>query len=249
MRPLRWSDLFALFFDPRVPLAFLVGSLALGVAGSAAYALLTDLLGVSRQAQGGIVLGAVLVLLFATGLLRQAVLLWVARRTPGQLRVPPAEQVVPQRALVLPVGLNDPGPERRILEHHVRNATLRHCWLVVSAEVQGSAKLSNLRQWLAEQNVDAHTLKISDPFSLAESYDAASEAIRAAGVLRDALPVAVDITGGTAVMSVGLALAAREHGVEIHYYPAIYSRSGALKPGSADAPMVAAYVAPKGKGP
>ena len=53
---------------------------------------------------------------------------------------------------------------------------------------------------------------------------------------RQALPVAVDITGGTAVMSVGMALAARNWDTSAQYYPAVYNKEGNVIINSATAP-------------
>lgn len=242
MRRQQFRDVFSIFFEPRVPVAFLAGSLALGIAGSAAYALLSALLGASLWAQGGLLLSAVLVLLFAAGVIQRALDIRARRRLRGRLTIPERQRMPPRAGLVLPVGLGRNGPELPILEWHLQDATLRHCWLVVSGAVQGSAKLGDLRQWLLERNVEVHTLAIRDPYSLAESYAAAADALRAAPVLRGALPLAVDLTSGTAMMSVGLALAAREHGAAMQYYPARYDLAGKVVPGSAEAPLLVALV-------
>jgi hypothetical protein len=242
MRPARWSDLFALFFDPRVPIAFVIGSIALAVAGSAAYAILVDLFGVTRWVQVALLIGSLLIVLFATLTLRQALRFWANRRPPDLLVIPPEQQVDAHGGLIVPVGLRDEGPERPIAEWHLRGSRLRHCWLLVSKEVQGSGKFSDLRQWLQEQNVEVHTVLIADPYSVAVSYAATIEALAAAQVLRGAWPAVVDITGGTAMMSVGIALAAREQGVTIQYYPSRYTADGRVVGRSASAPVLAAFV-------
>lgn len=241
MRPTRWTDLFALFFDPRVPIAFVIGSLALAVAGSAVYALLIDVLGTTRQVQVGLLVGTLLIVLFAVLTLQQAIRFW-SRRPVEQLQVPLDQQVAAHGGLILPVGLRADGPERPILLWHLRDQRLRHCWLLVSEQVRASAKFSDLRQWLLEQNVDVHPVQIADPHSVASAYGATSEALEAARILRGAWPPIVDITGGTAMMSVGSALAAREQGVAMQYYPSHYDTEGRVMVGSATAPLLAAFV-------
>lgn len=244
MRPTRWTDLFALFFDPRVPIAFVIGSLALAVAGSAVYALLIDMFGSTRWVQFGLLIGTLLIVLFAVLTLQQAIRFW-SRRPIEQLQVPADQQVAAHGGLVLPVGLRGDGPERPILLWHLRDQRLRHCWLLVSKQVQASAKFGDLRQWLLEQNVDVHPVQVADPHAVASAYEATVEALEAARIVRGAWPPVVDITGGTAMMSVGIALAAREQGVAIQYYPSHYDAQGRVMVGSATAPLLAAFVMPQ----
>jgi hypothetical protein len=236
-----FGEHFSIFFEPRAPAAFLVGSLALGVAGSAAYSLLSALLGNTLWAQGGLLLSAVLVLLFAAGVLNRAGQVLAARAARGRLAIPDHQQIAAHAGLVLPVGLREHGPEWPILEWHVRMRVLRHCWLLVTPQIARSVKLGNLRQWLLEHDVEVHVREVADPLTLRPTYDAASESLVEAKTLRGALPVAVDITGGTAMMSVALALAAREAGVPVQYYPATYDSDGTVRSG-AEAPLLAAFV-------
>jgi len=79
-------------------------------------------------------------------------------------------------------------------------------------------------------------IDIADATSLDETFRATMQASRGAHGLVQALPVAVDITGGTAVMSVGMALAARNWDTPVQYYPAVYNREGNVIINSATAP-------------
>lgn len=241
--PRTTNELFALFFDPKAPWAFVIGSLAIAVAGSALYSLLTTWLGGDVQTQLLLLASSLLVVLCAVFVLRQAVRLWAQHSSRGLLMVPEQERAPTYGGLVLPVGLNQHGPERAILEWHVRQGQLRYCWLLASAEASRSGKVSDLRQYLHEQNVVVHVIEIANAMRPFESYTAAMVALREARVLRGAWPVSMDITGGTATMSVGLALAAREQEVAIQYYPARFDRTGNIRPNSAEAPLLVALVA------
>ena len=243
MRLRRWNELFALFFDPSVPLAFVVGSLALAIAGSALYSLLSAWLGSEPPGQAALLLSSLVVVLFAVVLLRQSVHFWIRRQKSGLLIIPDGEQVAPHKSLILPVGLSQKGAEQAIIAYHARNGILRYCWLLVSEQVEQSPKFGDLRQFLFESNVEMHVIRVDDIRNAAASYKATQDAIRAARAVRNAEPIIADITSGTAVMSVGIALAAREHHIPVQYYPATYQPgTGQVNPNSASAPALVAFV-------
>ncbi len=243
MRHRRWTEFFALFFDPTVPLAFVIGSLAIAVAGSALYTLLSVLVGTDVPSQLQLLIGSLAIVIVSVLLLRQAVGLWMRRQRKGVLIVPENEQAQAHTSLMLPVGLNPSGAERAVISHHAHSGTLRHCWLLITPQVEASTKFGDLRQYLLDSNVEAHVLKVANANQVYESYAGALDAIRAAQATRGAWPLIADITGGTAVMSVGIALAAREQGVPIQYYPASYQAgTGGVNPDSASAPLLVAFV-------
>jgi hypothetical protein len=247
MKSRRLSEFLAQFLDSRAPLLFIVASLVLAMLGNALYELVLLTFGEQPVTLIGIILGAALIFPLLFWGLRRAIET-IARRNPI-IDVKPAEQIEPHAGLILPVGLSPSGPERAILAWHLRNATLRDCWLIASPEVQNSAKLSDLRQWLIEQNVDVHTVPIANATSLEDIFRAAMQALREAQASSRAQPVAVDITGGTAVMSVGLALAARNWNAPLQYYPAVYGRDGSLLINSATAPKQIVFASTGGTTP
>jgi hypothetical protein len=151
MRPRRWNELFALFFDPTVPATFVIGSLALAVAGSALYTLLSMLVGTDFSSQGQLFLGSLAIVIISVLVLRQAVRLWIRRQRQGVLIVPENEQAQAHPSLLLPVGVNPRGAERTIIRHHARQGVLRHCWLLITPQVEASAKFGDLRQELVLQ--------------------------------------------------------------------------------------------------
>ena len=124
MRPRRWNEQFALFFDPTVPIAFIVGSLALAVAGSALYSVLSAWIGVDAPSQLWLLAGSLLAVIAAVLALRQAVRLWVQRQGRGQLVVPPEQRAEAHASLILPVGLSPTGAEPAIIGYHARNGVL-----------------------------------------------------------------------------------------------------------------------------
>lgn len=236
MRLGRLGDFLAPFLDSRAPVLFIVASLVLAMLGNALYELVLLVFGEQPMTLIGIIVGSALIFPF---------LVWSIRRViegiagkQQTIEVIPAERIEPHSALVLPVGLRSQGPERAILEWHQPGRVLRDCWLIVSSQVRSDAqsKVSDLTQWLIENNVDVHIIDIADATSLDETFRAAMQALREAHGPVQALPVVVDITGGTAVMSVGMALAARNWNTPVRYYPAVYNREGNVIINSATAP-------------
>ncbi len=238
----RLSDFLAQFLDSRAPVLFIVASLVLALLGNALYELVLLTFGDQRETLIGIVVSAALILPLIYWSFRTIVDA-IARSTRQILKVSSSEQITPHRSLILPVGLRDDGPERPILEYHLRDGRLRHCWLILTPAARKHPKTGDLKQWLMEQDVYVYPIEIQEPSSLAESYQATMNALRTAHTLTDALPIAVDITSGTSVMSVGVALAAREQSAPIQYYPALYDADGKVIPNSATAPMLVAFVA------
>lgn len=236
MRLGRLGDFLAPFLDSRAPTLFVIASLVLAMLGNALYELVLLMFGAQPITLIGIIVGSALIFPF---------LVWSIRRViegiagkQQTIEVIPAERIEPHSALVLPVGLRSQGPERAILEWHQSGRVLRDCWLIVSSQVRSDAqsKVSDLTQWLIENNVDVHIIDIADATSLDETFRAAMQALREAHGPVQALPVVVDITGGTAVMSVGMALAARNWNTPVRYYPAVYNREGNVIINSATAP-------------
>jgi hypothetical protein len=219
----RLSDLFALFFDPRVPILFILGSVVLAVVGNGVYDLLLKWRGETVPAIGGIVISAVLIFIVITfgfwALLR--------RWTRDVLTVVPSEQQAePHAGLILSVGPDPKAAARKIIEWHMQNHTLRHCWMIVSPQVEDSQHFRDLRFWLLEHNVEPHTLRVSDPELADLSYDAVRQAVEDARRKLDGAPFIVDITGGLKPMTAGAVLACRDFGVAMQYLKAQRDKDG-----------------------
>ncbi|MGQ9828940.1 MAG: hypothetical protein ACUVSW_13855 [Roseiflexus sp.] len=236
MKVRRLGDFLAPFLDSRAPVLFIVASLVLAMLGNALYELVLLMFGERPITLIGIVVGSVLIFPFLVWGVRRAIKGMTEKMQT--IEVIPSERIEPHRALILPIGLRLQGPERAILEWHQPGRVLRDCWLILSPQVRRDArsKVSDLTQWLIENNVDVHTIDITDATSLDEMFRATMQALREAHGPVQATPVVVDITGGTAVMSVGMALASRNWNTPVQYYPAAYDREGNVIVDSAKAP-------------
>lgn len=208
------SELFALFFDPRVPVLFLLGSIVLAILGNGIYDLILAFVGETPQTLGYLAVGALLIFI---GIVLGFWALLRARSRRISLALPPEQQAEPHAGLILPVGLNPQGAEREIIRWHLRDCVLRHCWMIVSPEVEQSQKFNDLRFWLMEQNVEPHVLRLSDPNQAHQSYAVVKSGLQAARQLLADAPVIVDITGGLKPMTAGAVLACRDEGVPLQY--------------------------------
>ncbi len=214
------SELTILLFEPRAPLLFLIGSLALAIFGNAIYDLLIAAFDASPQALASLTLTTSIIFVFAIYAFQRLVGAIEQRRWRGVSIVAPDEAATACASLILPVGLKLDGPERAIINWHLQAQTLRHCWLIVTPEVKTSPKFSDLRQELIEQNVDVHMQSIEHPNQAYLSYQATCEAIAEARRKRNAQPLIVDITSGIKAMTAGMVVACRDLGAPIQYLPA-----------------------------
>lgn len=220
------NDLFRQFLETRAPLLFLIGSLALAIFGNAVYELLTRTFGATPEFLIALVIGAVLIFAFVAVGFRRIATALDRRRVIVQNRVGADQQAEPHAGLILPVGLNPRGAEAAIIAWHRRGATLRHCWLLVSPEVERNAKFGDLRQGLLEGGVTPHVIGIDDAIEAGDVYRRVQAAIAEARRFADAAPLIADITGGTKAMTAGTLLACLEAGVPTQYWSAPRDQDG-----------------------
>jgi|GEM_PF-764047 len=234
-RRLRLTDLFALFFDPKVPTLFIVGSIVLAVVGNGIYDLLLYWFGETASTITAIVVSATLIFVALTlgfwALIRRY-------RPDDATLVPPEQEAQPHAGLILTVGPNPNAAARAIIEWHLKDVTLRHCWLLVTPLVAESQHYKDLRFWLMEQNVVPHILTIADPEQVDASYAAVRQGISQADKLVGAASVIVDITGGLKPMTAGMVLACREAGIPMQYLKSRRDELGQPLPNSARPMMV-----------
>ena len=217
MRQPSLNDLFRSFLETRVPLLFLVGSIALAILGNAIYELLTSTFGATPEFLIALVIGAVLIFIFVTVGFQQLLRTLDARKVVRN-DVRPDQQAEPHAGLILPVSLTHPGPEATIIAWHQRDATLRHCWLLVTPEVEREGKkLGNLRQGLFERGVTPYNVPLPDSVQADHVYTQVQDTIRRARQLTDAHPLIADITGGTKAMTAGTLLACLDSDVAVQY--------------------------------
>lgn len=218
MRQPSLNDLFRSFLETRVPLLFLVGSIALAILGNAIYELLTSTFGATPEFLIALVIGAVLIFIFVTVGFRRLLHTLDARKVVVRNDVQPDQQAEPHAGLILPVGLNHPGPEAAIIAWHQRDATLRHCWLLVTPEVEREGKkLGDLRQGLLERGVVPHIELLPDAVQADRVYTQVQDTIMRARQLTEAHPLIADITGGTKAMTAGTLLACLDSDVAVQY--------------------------------
>ncbi len=211
------NDLLRLFLETRVPVLFLIGSLALAILGNAVYELLTGVFGATPQFLIALIAGAVMIFAFVVvGFQR---LLRGFKRRRGTT-VEPDRQAPPHRGLILPVSPNPQAADADIIAWHQRDATLRHCWLLASPSVADSERFRDLKQNLLEQNVTPHVVLLDDVLRANQVYAKVREAINQAVPVGDAWPLIADITGGNKVMTAGILLACLDAGVPVQYWVA-----------------------------
>ncbi len=231
------NDLLRLFLETRVPVLFLIGSLALAILGNAVYELLTGVFGATPQFLVALIGGAVLIFAFVVvGF--QRLLRAIQSRGSKFGGLEPDQQAPPHAGLILPVSPNPKAADAEIIAWHLRQATLRHCWLLVSPEVADSERLRDLKRSLLERNVTPHVLLLGDAIHVDQVYADVREAIEQARPVRDAWPLIADITGGTKAMTAGILLACLDADVPVQYWvgprdqqgnPLPSEKSGAMK--------------------
>lgn len=215
MKPTSPSDLIRPFLDPRVPWLFLVGSLALAVLGNALSELLTNIFGATLPFLIGLIVSAIAIFLFVFTRFQRLVR---AFNQPKRTAIPPEQQAPPHAGLILPIGLNSSGAEESIIRWHLQGLNLRHCWLLITPQVETHAKFGDLKQLLLEQNVRIHPILLRDAEQSNQIYDRVCAAIDEARTIGEAMPLIADITAGTKPMSAGTLLACQDEGIPIHYW-------------------------------
>ncbi|MFQ3663816.1 MAG: hypothetical protein SNJ69_15680 [Chloroflexaceae bacterium] len=219
------NDLLRLFLETRVPILFLIGSLALAILGNAVYELLVNAFGATPQFLIALIISAVMIFSFVV-LGFQRLLRAIQRRGRTNGEIKPDEQALPHAGLILPVSPNPKAADAEIIAWHVRQATLRHCWLLATREVAENGRLGDLQQLLLDRNVTPHVLSLEDAIRADEVYAKVREAIEQARPVRDAWPLIADITGGTKAMTAGILLACLDANVPVQYWVAPRDRHG-----------------------
>jgi hypothetical protein len=220
------NDLLRPFLETRAPLLFLIGSLALAILGNAVYELLTSTFGATPEFLIALVISATLIFSFVALSFQRLLRVLEQRQVLVRNIIAPEQQAAPHAGLILPVGLHPQGAEAAIIAWHQRGATLRHCWLLASPQVEAHEKFGDLKQSLLEHNVIPHVVKLDDAIQSDQVYTKVRETIAAARKLGDAIPLIADITGGTKAMTAGTLLACLEEQVAVQYWSSPRDRAG-----------------------
>src|SRR5579859_554661 len=207
----RMNDLFAIFFDPRVPLTFVLGSIVLAVLGNGVYSLIVDLLGETPYKLWYIVIGALLIFVAIT-LVSWA---WLRTRHLETVSMPNEHQADACAGLILLMSPRAGTSEEVAIEYHRQRNTLRHCWMLTSPEA--SMKAQRLASELGQHNIQTSILLITDENQAALTYEMACQAIAQATQALGDQSLIVDITGGTKPMTAGATLACLVRGAPMEY--------------------------------
>lgn len=222
--------LLSAFIEPnrRTVWSYLIGTIALGVGGSAGYELARRFAiwtGVGDGVPGLTIILAFSVgsLLFAGWLLQTGLNWWSGRGTP-QIGISSEAAIQPRRALVVIVSARSDGPHGKAVKAHfdpeIDLRCLTHCWAVHTRDSEQYAE--QLRDEYREQGVTVHPREVHDVSNLQDAYTVVRQCIDEALATRE-LPsprkdqVIVDVTGGTAPMTAGAILACLEKQVSIQY--------------------------------
>lgn len=210
----RVSELFAIFFDPRVPVTFIIGSIVLAILGNAAYALLVLITGEQPQALVAIVIASLLIFVFIIF----GSWAWLRRQPQRTVTMSEKQRAQPCAGLVLCV--SDPQHARAAITFHYSSGILRACWLITSPESQTRA--NELAEWARGLGLRVTVLPVDDAFASHQSYLAVKDALHQAQRANDSLPVIVDITGGPKPMTAGAVLACFEYNTPMQYMRTLY---------------------------
>jgi hypothetical protein len=215
MKQQRLPDLFALFFDPRIPILFIIGSIVLAVVGNGVYDLIVGFLGGTPRTLGYIIVGALLILLFVTLSFRALIRVLATRRPSPAFTLPTNLQANPCEGLVLFVSEGRQTSEQPAIQFHLKGGELKGCWLIVSPETR--QKAADIEAWLRQQNTTVRTtlLPLNDAFKADLAYQVVKDALFQAE--RAGLAATVDITAGTKPMTAGAVLACLDRGVPMQY--------------------------------
>lgn len=225
MKSTSFNNLLRLFLEPRFPILFLIGSLALAILGNAVYELLTGVFGATPQFLVALIVGAMMIFAFVVvGF--QRLLRTIQHRGDKFGGLEPDQQAPPHAGLILPVSPNRQAADAEIIAWHVRQATLRHCWLLATRQVAENGRLGDLKQSLLDRNVTPHVLLLGDAIRADEIYKKVREAIEQARPVRNAWPLIADITGGTKAMTAGILLACLDADVPVQYWVGPRDRQG-----------------------
>ena len=196
---------------PQTLATFLIGGVALGVLGNAAYQLLTNWLTTSNSAALRIIIGALAVVLGAVWSLgRLAQRLYTAPPLPDK-RAPEK-----RRGIIFLVS-NEP-TIRKALDWH--KETLEWCRLICSE--QSLPLAGKLKAEMKERGVDVELVLINDVLDPVECRNIVNNIYSTLPPGLTESDVILDFTGMTSIASVGAVLACLDEQRAIQYTPAVF---------------------------
>jgi hypothetical protein len=217
-----FSSGFQILFTPEALIPFLIGSLALAIAGSALFQLIVNWIGTNNLSLVGLFVASLLVLIGAAWTL--SVIVHRLKPCPPLLNKTAPEK---RKGLILLVS-NEPSA-RKAIEWH--RGELRFCWMFCSDQPQSSGIAGRLKDELIRQGMDARILLINDVYDPLEYKDQVERIYAELPSGLEESDLILDYTGMTACASVGTVLACLHENRRIQYTPAQFDPSlKALQP-------------------
>lgn len=201
-----------LMVSPEALIPFIIGSLALAVAGNAVYQLLTNYFGTDYKAVTAIFFGTLLVLITVAWLLSSL----VNRLRPAS---PVPNKKAPDKRKGLIVLVSNEPTIRKAIEWH--NDTLLWCWLVCSEQSMPLA--SKIKADLEAQGRTAYLVLINDVLDPVECRNKVESIYTNLPPACTDSDVILDFTGMTVIASVGSVLACLDERRSIQYTPGVFN--------------------------
>lgn len=169
---------------------------------------------------GVVLLGGVLLL---TDLIDRVRGLWRGGAVAPQF----GDDMPRKRGLIAAVSDGDRPNVRHAIDHHRyalagRKGTLTHCWLLElpSRKTQPISSAENIDTLQAELETVGITVRrwsISNALDAPQVYHATHDLLHSALTVLDAKELVVDVMGGTKMVTIGMTLAATEHGIDMEW--------------------------------
>lgn len=221
-----FSELFGILFDPRVPLSFLFGTLALAVAGNATYDLVLSMAynesPVPRFSLIAIIVVALLIMIAAV-----VVLMIVLRaRWPASSLDGSEAFKVARKAIIFTVGKQKDTILIALEKQHPS-----HVGFICTEETLPVVE-EIIQQFGARSEV-----QVVNPWDIKGIYNAGVKIVSA---LRGGNPfepkdLVMDVTGGLTPLSIGAFRAAEDQGVDTQYIRSQYDKQGKRIPNTEQA--------------
>jgi len=192
-------------------LTFLIGGIALGVLGNAAYQVLTNWFGTSNSAMALIITIAFLVLVGVVVMLGH-----LARRWRPAPPLPNKQAPYRRRGLIMLISNGQTA--RKALAWH--QATLEWCWLVCSEQSMSLAV--QLKAELQAEGKKADLVLINDVYDPLECRNKVDAIYMQLPAGLNAADVILDFTGMTSMASVGSVLACLNEQRSLQYTPGVF---------------------------
>lgn len=138
-----------------------------------------------------------------------------------------AENMPRKRGVIAAVSDGDRPNVQHAIDHHRyavagQTPTLTHCWLLElpareTRRPTSAENITTLQMELATSGITVHRHALKNALDAPEVYRATHKLLHDALAVLDAADLVVDVMGGTSMVSIGMTLAATEHGIDIEW--------------------------------